>query len=114
MRVANARTGAVLCDRCKLANKFWSRGIGLLNRSSLEPGEGLLLKPGSSVHCFFMRFTIDVAFLDRDGKVVKLYHSMKPWRASSVVRGAKQALELPEGTLRETDTQVGDVLLLEP
>ncbi len=113
MRVTNARTGAVLCDRCKLANKFWSRGIGLLNRSSLERGEGLLLKPESSVHCFFMRFPIDVLFLDGEGRVLKMYAPLRPWRTSTIVRGAKQALEVPEGTIASSDTRVGDVLSLE-
>ncbi len=91
-----------------------ARGVGLLDRSGLDAGEGLLLKPCSSVHCFFMRFAIDVAFLDAEGKVLKVYDSMKPWRASTIVRGAKQTLELPAGVLSASDTVVGDVLQVVP
>ncbi len=110
--IHNTRTGVVICTRCKVASSLVARGVGLLDRSGLESGEGLLLKPCSSVHCFFMRFAIDIAFLDGDGKVLKVYDSMKPWRVSTIVRGAKQTLELPSGVLSATDTVVGDVLVV--
>ncbi|MDQ3855874.1 MAG: DUF192 domain-containing protein [Chloroflexota bacterium] len=113
MRITNSRTGEVLADRCKLARSPVARAVGLLNRSALERGEGLLLRPCSSVHCFFMRFPIDVAFLDGKGQVLKVYEPMKPWRASTIVRRAKQTLELPAGVLRQTGTRVGDVLVIE-
>lgn len=113
IRVTNARTDGVLADRCAQANSVLGRGVGLLNRSSLDAGEGLLIRPCSSVHCFFMRFPIDVIFLDGDGKVLKMYAPLKQWRASRWVRGAKQTLELPAGTIAATETCVGDTLLLE-
>ena len=113
MRVSNARSGRVLAERCRTASTPLARFLGLMGRASLPPGEGLLIRPCSSVHCFFMRFPIDVAFLDGEGRVVKLYAPLRPWRTSSpVVWGAKQALELPAGTIADSDTQVGDVLLL--
>lgn len=72
---------------------------GLLGRRELKSGEGLLLRPALSVHTFFMRFPIDVVFLGRDGKILKVARSLKPWRAASQ-RGAKAVLELAAG---ETD-----------
>lgn len=113
MKVTNARTGDTVADRCRLADNLLTRGIGLLNRSSLDRGEGLLIRPCSSVHCFFMRFPIDVAFLDAGGRVLKTYAPLKPWRASTIVRGARQTLELPAGALEEAGTTVGDRLVLE-
>ncbi len=110
VEVVNTRSAAMLSDRCKLATSIPARSVGLLNRSSLEEGEGLLIRPCSSVHCFFMRFPIDVLFLDKEGRVLKMYTPLKQWRATSIVRGAKQTLELPAGTVARTGTQVGDVL----
>lgn len=114
MRVTNQKNGNVVADSCRLATSMVARGVGLLNRSSLPQGEGLLIRPCSSVHCFFMRFPIDVLFLDAEGRILKLYAPLKQWRSSSWVRGAKQTLELPAGTIAKTGTSVGDVLLLEP
>lgn len=108
--VSNLRTGASLAGRCDVATGFIRRGVGLLGRRTLEQGEGLLIRPCSSVHCFFMRFPIDVLFLDGHARVLKLYTPLRPWRASTLVRGAKQTLELPAGTVRSSGTEVGDVL----
>ena len=69
---------------------------GLLGRDGLDSGEGLLLKPCGSVHTFFMRFPIDVVFLDRELEVVAVSAEVRPWRAARA-RGAKAALELAAG-----------------
>ena len=114
MRITNARNGHVLAEDCRVASSFVSRGLGLLRHSGLSAGRALLIRPCSSVHTFFMRFPIDVIFLDRDGRVVRVYRSMKAWRSSTIVRGATQALEAPAGTAEATDTVEGDVLLLQP
>ena len=114
MEVRNLRTGGLLAYRCHLATRLLPRTVGLLRRSGLEEGEGLLLRPCSSVHTFFMRFPIDVLFLDGNGKVLKQYNPLKQWRASAVVWGAKQTLELPAGVLASSNTRVGDTLLIEP
>ncbi|MDP9379287.1 MAG: DUF192 domain-containing protein [Chloroflexota bacterium] len=87
--------------------------MGLLNRSHLEPGEGLLIQPCNSVHSFFMRFPIDVLFIDSEGRVLKTYSPLRQWRSSTLVRRAKRALELPPGTIAASDTRVGDVIALE-
>ena len=114
MNVANARNGQVLADDCRVASSFVARGLGLLRHSHLPVGQALLIRPCSSVHTFFMRFPIDVLFLDAQGRVIRIYHLMRPWRSSSIVRGAKQVLELPAGTAERTGTREGDVLVLEP
>lgn len=74
-----------------------TRMRGLLGRQSLAPDEGLLLKPAGSVHTAFMRFPIDVVFLDRDLKVLRVAADVPPWRIVAQ-RGAKAVLELPAGT----------------
>jgi uncharacterized membrane protein (UPF0127 family) len=85
----------------------------LLGRKGLGSGEGLLLEPCSGIHTIGMAFPIDALFLDRQGSVVHLVHDMRPLRLSRYVFSAHSVLELPAGTLRETDTRVGDRLLFE-
>lgn len=113
LKITNVRNCRVLANKCRLADTMLSRAVGLLNRSSLERGEGLLIRPCNSVHCFFMRFPIDVLFMDAECRVLKMYTPMKPWRMSTIVRGSKQVIELPSGVVADTGTKVGDILLLE-
>jgi len=75
--------GDVVCERCFLAETAFARLRGLLGRSGLSSGEGMLLRPASSIHTAFMRFPIDAVFLDRDLAVVGIEDSIAPWRAAS-------------------------------
>jgi hypothetical protein len=86
---------------------------GLLGRDGLEPGEGLLIKPTNSVHMLFMRFAIDVVFLDRQLVVKKVVEALAPWRLAGC-RGAKAALELPAGEAARRGVTLGEQLVLEP
>ena len=88
--------GEVIVERCFVADNPWTRMRGLLGRSSLPAGEGLLIRPTGSVHTFFMRFPIDVVFLDRELSVVGVAAELRPWRIAGR-RGAKAVLELPAG-----------------
>jgi uncharacterized protein len=88
--------GAVVLERCWIADRPWSRMRGLLGRDGLDEGEGLLIKPCGSVHTFFMRFPIDVVFLDRELSVVAVRPAVPPWRTAGA-RGAKVVLELAAG-----------------
>ena len=90
------------------ATGFWSRTRGLLGRSGLETGHGLWLKPCNQVHTFFMRFAIDVVFLDKGYTVRRVVREMAPWRVSPWVTGADSALELAAGGAR--DVEEGDRL----
>jgi uncharacterized membrane protein (UPF0127 family) len=108
VRVTNLTRDRALADRARTATNFFTRGIGLIGRRGLAPGEGLVIQPCNGVVSFFMRFTIDVLFLDGSGKVLKTLPHMVPWRASSIVGGSKVVVELPEGTIERTGTEVGD------
>ena len=85
---------------------------GLLGRSGLEPGAGMLIDAAPSVHMFFMRFPIDVVFLDRERKVVGVRHELRPWRVAGA-RRAVAALELPAGAAAAAGVEEGDVLVLD-
>jgi uncharacterized membrane protein (UPF0127 family) len=111
MRTVSLRTveGQVVCERCLVADSPWPRMRGLLGRSGLERGEGLLLRPTGSVHTFFMRFPIDVVFLSRDGEVLKVARAVPPWRTAAA-RGAKAVLELGANEAERREIRVGSRL----
>jgi uncharacterized protein len=104
--------GAVVCERCEVPKGSFARMRGLLGRDGLEPGTGMLIDAAPSVHMFFMRFPIDVVFLDRDRTVVGVRHRLAPWRVAGA-RHAVAALELPAGVAAEAGIREGDVLVLE-
>ncbi len=114
VRVVNSRSDTTLGSRVVLAVGVRSRLQGLLGRTDLAPGEGLWLEPCASIHMFFMRFAIDVVFVDWGGAVVKRCRDVRPWRLASGGLHARAALELPAGTIDRSDTRVGDRLELRP
>jgi uncharacterized membrane protein (UPF0127 family) len=105
--------GAVLCERCVVADSMVRRMRGLLGRRELPPGEGILLWPASSVHSWFMRFAFDAVFVDRDFTVLRIAADVKPWRARSH-RGAHAVVELPAGECEQRGLAVGARLAAEP
>jgi uncharacterized membrane protein (UPF0127 family) len=102
--------GGLVASDVEVADTIWSRFVGLMGRHELPAGHGLCIRPCSSIHMFFMRFPLDVAFVDRDGRVVRLYHGIRPWRVSRIVRGAAAAIELPAGALAAAGVNTGSVL----
>jgi uncharacterized membrane protein (UPF0127 family) len=101
----------VVCSRCEVAERMIPRMRGLLGRDGLGPGEGMLLKRAPSIMTFFMRFPIDVVFIDKAQTIVKIAHSLSPWRITSA-RRAVAALELPAGTAAALDLEPGLKLVL--
>jgi uncharacterized membrane protein (UPF0127 family) len=108
--LTNISRDSVLLTSPHVADNLWTRFVGLMGKSNLPTGEGLILEPASSIHMFFMRFPIDAVFVDRDWKVLFIAHSIKPWRVSRIVRHGRRVIEMPAGTCVRTHTQVGDTL----
>ena len=109
MRVVNETRGTVLAERAVLADGFFARFRGLMLRPVLAEGEGLLLRPCSSIHMLFMRFSIDAVFLDLEGLVVAVAERLRPWLGLAGPHArAHQVLEVPAGTAAATGTRVGD------
>ncbi len=101
--------GRVICDRCHLARRPWQRMRGLLGRSGLEPGEGMLFEPAGSIHMFFMRFAIDAIFCDRDLNVIGVERDLALWRVAGR-KGAKIVVEVAAGAA--AGVEPGDQLVL--
>jgi uncharacterized protein len=95
--IKNLDTGAVLASSAAVATSLAARMKGLLGTASLAPGAALVIRPCTGVHTFFMKYPIDVVFADREGRVVGLYHALKPWRATAIFPGAFEVVELPAG-----------------
>lgn len=114
VEVRNRERGSVLGTAVGLADRWWLRVRGLLGRSELGAGEGLLLTPCSAVHMFGMSMPLDVAFADANGTVVATYAALSPGARTRWHRDARHALELPAGTLAITETRVGDSLTWAP
>jgi uncharacterized membrane protein (UPF0127 family) len=104
--------GRVIAANVELASTLWRRFMGLMFRGELPAGHGLALSPCNSIHMFFMRIPLDVVFLDGGGRVLRVYHAIRPWRATRVIRGAHTAVELPAGTLRQAGVEEGAQLRL--
>jgi uncharacterized membrane protein (UPF0127 family) len=103
----NLDTGAVVADNVAVADTRATRAVGLLSRSGLNPGEALWIVPSRGVHTWWMRFTIDVLALNESGVVVDRVPGLKPWRIRLPRRGTAGVLELPEGSIAATGTELG-------
>jgi len=119
LKATNQTRGVILCARLEPAGGIAGKSRGLLGREGLAADSGMLfeagrLEPFMWMHMFFMRFPIDIIFLDRLGRVIRISHELRPWRVSPVVWGARRALELSAGAARQTGTQIGDVVIVEP
>jgi uncharacterized membrane protein (UPF0127 family) len=94
MRLIDESTGRVVVESLEVADTFWSRLVGLQFRRSLPANAGLLIVPCGSVHTCFVRFAIDLVFLDRTGNVLGVKPRVRPWRIAFAPRGTYAILEL--------------------
>ncbi len=108
VELTRAEDGRVVC-RARVATSFGTRFRGLMGRSSLPRGSGLLFPGSRSVHTHFMRFAIDVVFLDADRRIVSVRPALRPWRFAAA-RSADAVLELAAGESERLGLAEGDVL----
>jgi uncharacterized membrane protein (UPF0127 family) len=109
----NARTERAVADSVEVALSRNARRKGLLGRRGMAPFSALVLAPCAAVHTMFMRFAIDVIFVDAAGRAVHIVTGLPPWRAA-IARVAHAVIELPAGTLASREVVVGDSLYLVP
>jgi hypothetical protein len=109
----NERTRKIVAEHVEMAESRRARRRGLLGRTKLDDGAALMLIPCFAIHTAFMRFTIDVVFLDRDGCVIRTVSRLEPWRTAGAWR-AHSVIELPAGRLEQCSVSIGDCLYLAP
>jgi uncharacterized membrane protein (UPF0127 family) len=113
VRVDNLTRATSVAERCRVATSLRERTVGLLGTPGLPGGEGLLIERTQSIHMFFMRYPIDVVFVDRNARVTRTVAGLRPWRVVWWARGARDCIELPVGALVASGTVVGDQLAVE-
>ncbi len=112
--VRNETRSRQVADHVERAASFGARLLGLMGREALSEGHGLWIDPCNSVHTFFMKFAIDVLFLDRDHRVVRVVADIPPRRMTRVHWRAVSCVELRAGTAQRSGTVAGDQLRLAP
>jgi uncharacterized membrane protein (UPF0127 family) len=110
-RLENARNGRIVAERVMTAFESASRRKGLLGLALLPESSALIIAPTNAIHTCFMQFAIDVAFVRKDGYVLKTHDALRPWRLAAAL-WAKAVIELPAGALKRADTRAGDQLVL--
>jgi len=113
MQAVNLTKKTVLASALEVAGTGASRSRGLLGRAGLAPGEGMWIVPCESVHTFFMRFPIDLVFLNRRGRIVRIMPSVTPWRLTAPVFGARSVLEIEAGAAQRASSRAGDQVRFE-
>lgn len=110
LKILNSTQDTVIADNGRMADSFETRLIGLLNKSQIIPGEALVISPCQQIHMFFMRFSIDVIFINSSNVVVGLVEDIKPFAMSSIFRHSHRAIEVPPGTISQSRTCMGDAI----
>jgi len=110
--VRNQTRDTILGASVDVADTSEKRRTGLLKHAKLEPGDGLWIVPCESVHTFFMKFPIDLVYVDKRKKVRKVRSAVPAWRLSACL-SAHSVVELPAGTVEQSKTQVGDELVFD-
>lgn len=109
MEIVHLPTGRLVTKNTKYANTLFERLRGLMFRRELIGMDSLLLEPCNSVHNCFVYFSLDIIFIDKENKVVKIVRDFKPWRFSWIYFSARKVLEMPAGALLD-NIEVGDEL----
>ncbi|QSX40158.1 DUF192 domain-containing protein [Shewanella cyperi] len=111
IKMLNSRNGKEL--QVSLADTPWLRLRGLLGRAPLQSDQGMLISPCNAVHTMWMGYPLDLVYLDRRHKVVRIVTGLKPWR-SSHCRQASSVLELAAGSVAQLQITQGDELIWDP
>lgn len=113
MKIINQTKNTTIAREAIVAETLFQRIKGLLGKKQLAEGQAIILRPCSSIHTLFMRFAIDVIFVDKNNIVIKAIAHLKPFRLTYIYFHAAFVIELPANTLKSTLTAIGDTLSIE-
>jgi len=99
-----------LFENIEVAGSFFSKLTGLIFKKNLKRGSGFLIENCNTIHTLWMRFSIDVLYLDKDGSILHILHSVKPFRFTSSIKGAVKVLEIKSKAAAKLGLQAGDIL----
>lgn len=112
-KIVNCDNNKVLANKAKKASNMVQRMQGLLGTKELKEGDGMIIPGMGSIHTFFMKYPLDLIFLDHNRKVVKLSQNVVPWRYVSAPLKSRLVLELPNGTIVQSSTVLGSKISLD-
>ena len=113
MRLINQTKNSILAEEVFLADTSLKRLKGLLGKKLLPSGQALIIRPCSSVHTFFMRFAIDVIFVNKQDQIIRVIPDLKPFSMTRPYFHAAYVVELPVGVIKSTASLPGDTLKLD-
>ena len=113
MRAINTKNEKLIGCKIAVASWFWTKMVGLLNRKNLHVGEGLLIKNCNNIHSIGMKFNFDAVYLDKKNTVVHFEEDIPSGRICKPVLKAAHVLELPSGTVKLTDIEIGNEIKFE-
>ncbi|HAN10741.1 MAG TPA: DUF192 domain-containing protein [Clostridiales bacterium] len=106
MQLIDQTTNTVISQNVKVADTFWSRFMGLMFRKSIDNEEALVIEPCNNVHMFFMKFEIDVVFVDKDDTICYIQENLRTGHISKYVSKARYVVELPRGRVKEKNIKI--------
>lgn len=113
MKLYNSTQNNLIAGDVQVAENYFSRNIGLLSRKSISSNEGLVIKPCFSVHTFFMKFPIDILFVNKKNEIIALYENVKPWKILPIHFSSRYVVELAVGQIAVNNICLGDIINLE-
>lgn len=113
MKLYNSTQNNLIAENVDVANSFFTRTLGLIPKNAISDNEGLIIKPCCSVHTFFMKFSIDVLFINRKNEVIALYENVRPYRILPVHFTSSYVIELCANQISRTNVNIGDIISIE-
>lgn len=113
MNLYNSTKNRIIADNVEVADNFVKRTFGLIPRKSIAEGEALVIKPCSSIHTFFMKFPIDVLFVDKNNKIVALYENVKKNRILPIHLSSMYVVELKAGQISSKTIEKCDIIQID-
>lgn len=112
MKIENRTRGTMIAAEAQVADSFLSRGRGLIGRPPLREGQALVIRPCKGIHTWFMKYPIDVVYVDATDTVIDIETQIAPWRLCKPRRKASYVIELRAGTATPDRVQIGDQIAL--
>lgn len=110
MKIYNSTQNNLIADNIKVADNFITRTFGLIPRKTIPVSEGLIIKPCCSIHTFFMRFAIDVIFVNKKNEIVAMHENVKPWRILPIHPTSHYVIELASGEISAKGIKKYDII----
>lgn len=110
MQVQIMKNKDLLFSQCRVATSFFTRFMGLMGKKEIKNEEAIIFPNCNSIHTCFMKISIDAIFISKNGEVIKVFHSLKPWKLLMPIRGARHVIETSSGQCQEKEIKVGDQL----